>query len=88
MISKCANPDCSAHFLYLHQGKLFRVLSGTDSAPERQMGVDPSVRKHAQRVEFFWLCPECASRLTVKYEKGSGIVVQPLEVARARQAAS
>ena len=25
MLSKCANPDCPASFLYLHQGKLFRL---------------------------------------------------------------
>ena len=25
MLSKCANPGCPASFLYLHQGKLFRL---------------------------------------------------------------
>ncbi len=25
MLSKCANPGCTATFLYLHQGKLFRL---------------------------------------------------------------
>ena len=25
MLSKCANPGCAATFLYLHQGKLFRL---------------------------------------------------------------
>ena len=25
MLSKCANPGCLATFLYLHEGKLFRV---------------------------------------------------------------
>jgi hypothetical protein len=78
MISKCANPACTAHFLYLNQGKLFRVLRGSDEAPAPQMGVDPSVRKHVQRVEFFWLCSDCSVRLTVKYEKGFGVVVRPL----------
>ena len=25
MLSKCANPGCTATFLYLHRGKLFRL---------------------------------------------------------------
>lgn len=81
MISKCANPACSAHFLYLHEGKLFRVLRRTEEAPGPQTGIDPTVRKRSQRVEFFWLCEKCAAKLTVKYEKGSGITVRPLPVA-------
>ncbi len=28
MLSKCANPGCPAPFLYLRQGKLFRVETG------------------------------------------------------------
>jgi hypothetical protein len=78
MISKCANPACTAHFLYLHEGKLFRVLHGSEEPPALQMGIDPTVRKRVQRVEFFWLCSACSARMTVKYEKGSGIVVRPL----------
>ena len=30
MLSKCANPGCPATFLYLHQGKLFRLDSSTE----------------------------------------------------------
>ena len=26
MLSKCANPACSAHFLYLHEGRVFRIM--------------------------------------------------------------
>ena len=81
MISKCANPACTANFLYLHEGKLFRVLRGSEEAPMPQMGIDPSVRKHVQRVEFFWLCSACSVRMTVKYEKGYGVVVRPLGMA-------
>lgn len=81
MISKCANPACSAHFLYLHEGKLFRVLRGTDEALGPQMGVDPTMRKRAQRVEFFWLCEKCSGKLTIRYKKGSGVIVTPLPMA-------
>jgi hypothetical protein len=31
MLSKCANPGCSATFLYLYQGKLFRLDTSIES---------------------------------------------------------
>ena len=81
MISKCANPACTAHFLYLHEGKLFRVLRGTDEPPAQEMGVDPTAPKRAQRVEFFWLCRECSTQMTLRFDKNLGIVVYPLVMA-------
>ena len=45
------------------------------------MGIDPTIRKRSQRVEFFWLCEKCSAKLTVKYQKGSGITVAPLPLA-------
>jgi len=33
MISKCANPACSARFLYLHEGKLFRFEREAKKTP-------------------------------------------------------
>jgi hypothetical protein len=30
MLSKCANPGCPASFIYLHEGKLFRLDSSTE----------------------------------------------------------
>ncbi len=32
MLSKCANPGCPAPFLYLHEGKLFRMDIGGEEA--------------------------------------------------------
>jgi hypothetical protein len=82
MISKCANPDCFAHFLYLHEGKLFRVLHQASDGSGSQAGDDHFMsKKCVARVEFFWLCPECATRMTIKYEKGTGIVVRPKAIA-------
>lgn len=75
MLSKCANPGCSATFLYLHEGKLFRM----DSSGEIP-GSSPVARvtKTARRVEFFWLCAPCAAELTLGYNKETGITVVPL----------
>ena len=73
MLSKCANPGCPAPFLYLHRGKLFRLESATE---------DPAslaTRKSARRIEYFWLCDECASALTLSYNREGGMAVVPLQ---------
>ena len=80
MISKCANPACSAHFLYLHEGRVFRVMRDSPGVRELQMGVDPSVKKHPQ-MEFYWLCKTCALKMTIRSRKEGGVIVQPLRAA-------
>jgi hypothetical protein len=77
MISKCANPACSAHFLYLHQGRVFRIMRNSADVRELQLGVDPTVRKNPQP-EFYWLCSACAMTMTIRYRKEGGVSVQPL----------
>jgi hypothetical protein len=80
MLSKCANPGCPATFLYLHQGKLFRLESATED-PASQ-----AARKPARHIEFFWLCDECASGLTLSYNREGGITVVPSQKMPARAA--
>ena len=88
MVSKCANPRCSAPFLYLHSGKLFRVeerpslTTASDTSAEANFGT----KKAARRVEYFWLCEECAAEMTLVRKKGVGITTQKLS--RAKGAAS
>ncbi len=74
MLSKCANPGCPATFLYLHQGKLFRVENGASGSEN----LDSQTKRPAQRVEFFWLCADCAATMTLKYKKGVGITTAPI----------
>lgn len=75
MLSKCANPGCPAIFLYLHHGKLFRL----DTSIETIVSVKtPESRKPSRRVEFFWLCQQCATEFTLGYNKEAGITVVPL----------
>jgi hypothetical protein len=69
MLSKCANPGCAAPFLYLHQGKLFRF----DTAAEHPAA--QSKDRTVGHLEFFWLCAECATKLTLDYKKGVGITM-------------
>ena len=51
MLSKCANPHCRASFLYLHQGKLFRIE--TAAGHHKNPGPDPDARKPVRRLEYF-----------------------------------
>jgi hypothetical protein len=85
MLSKCATPGCPATFLYLHQGKLFRLDTSVEilaHIPVRE------VTSPSSCVEFFWLCDQCAEVLALGYNKGTGITVVPpaKELARAQTA--
>ena len=75
MLSKCANPGCAATFLYLHQGKLFRLDT---SSADVASATSAETKKPSRRVEFFWLCQQCAAELTLGYKKGAGITMVPL----------
>jgi hypothetical protein len=82
MLSKCANPGCRALFRYLHQGKLFRLdASSEDSASHAN-------NKALRRVEYFWLCDECAARVTLHYQKNAGITFESRSTALVRVAAA
>lgn len=71
MLAKCANPNCSNHFLYLHEGKLFRLdLEASETI------ADTELRKRGSRFEFYWLCDHCAADMTIVVEKGKGVTVQ------------
>jgi hypothetical protein len=78
MISKCANPECSAPFRYHREGKLFRV--DVDQLESRPAGPDDS-DKAWHRVEHFWLCGRCASSMTLVAEKGRGVTAVSLSQA-------
>jgi hypothetical protein len=74
MLSKCANPGCPAPFLYFHQGKLFRIeveAAGSE-------GLDLDTRRARRRLEFYWLCNECAATLTLTFRKGVGVIATPV----------
>jgi len=78
MISKCANPACSARFLYLHEGKLFRFEREAQNHDEVLLGFDPAVLKRENNVDFFWLCGRCSATMTLVHCRGLGITMHPL----------
>lgn len=73
MLSKCANPACSARFRFFHEGQLFRVERRPDGPGDS--GKAPS--SPPRRIEFYWLCEVCATRMTVVYHPETGITVTP-----------
>jgi hypothetical protein len=86
MVSKCANPDCFATFRYLHAGKLFRLETHGGIDRRRSMGVDTEQKKCVRRIEFFWLCDQCARSMTVEFANGVGVSVRPTVTAHAAAA--
>jgi hypothetical protein len=65
MLSKCANPDCSEIFRYLHQGKIF-CLAPT---PEVEAVTGEFLPQFEER---FWLCDECSETMTVIWGRNAG----------------
>lgn len=77
MVSKCANPECEVPFRYFHQGQLFRLETESGYDRRRGMGTDNGIKKPLRHIEFFWLCQDCAGKMTLTSEKGLGVRVQP-----------
>src|ERR1700757_1124519 len=71
MLAKCSNSCCSAAFLCLKDGRLFRLES------------DPAIRSsESNGVEYFWLCHRCSSAMTLRLgDEGTvGTVLLPKPV--------
>jgi hypothetical protein len=87
MLSKCANPACTAPFHYLRDGKLFQIDTavGSPHSPGPELVTEP---RHPQRIEFFWLCAQCSTTMTLAFQRGKGVVMVPLPAANSRQAAA
>jgi hypothetical protein len=68
MVSQCLNPECGAPFLYLREGRLIALRRRAKRAT-------------AGRVEFFWLCGECANHMTVgmNLKGGMNLIPNPQE---------
>ena len=64
MLSKCAHPVCFAQFRYLRHGKVFKV--------RMPVAADPSSE---HRVEYFWLCDNCAQAFKVVLRDGAVMTV-------------
>ena len=67
MLAKCINPSCSTPFCHLQDGRLFRLEN------------DPAlpISKYS-RVEYFWLCRDCSSTMTLHLGKNATVEAVPL----------
>jgi hypothetical protein len=75
MLAKCANNLCSTPFRRLSEGKLFLLQGEGMSNPET---VDPQKAKPPRRVEYFWLCSDCARLVTLTFNSATGVTTVPL----------
>jgi hypothetical protein len=58
MLAKCTNPSCSASFRHLDEGMLFLLET------------DPIFGSStAKATEYFWLCKDCSTGLTLRLTK-------------------
>jgi hypothetical protein len=91
MLSKCFNPQCSATFHRMGQGRLFRMdfteaarksaLPGRGHADQE---VVAALRCKSHPVEHFWLCENCAATMTIALSKAGEVEMIPLETAPPR----
>lgn len=63
MLAKCATPSCSASFLHLAEGTLFRLETETRfPSPD------------ARYTEYFWLCDLCSAGTTIRLAEDGTVV--------------
>ena len=77
MLSKCANPSCSAAFLYFHRGQLYRVEK-RNSKSNTDDSVPMTNKKPVRSVEYYWLCESCAARWTLVKGEGGVVALNPV----------
>jgi hypothetical protein len=71
MVSKCANPLCSAPFRTLKQGRLVVLHLRQPVIKGGLAGAD------VKDFEPFWLCEECCDRFTLLVKPGRECVFVP-----------
>jgi hypothetical protein len=78
MLAKCANALCNTPFRRLSEGKLFLMQGGgmTNREP-----LDPEKAKPPRRIEYFWLCADCARVVTLTFNTATGVTTVPLSAA-------
>lgn len=70
MLSKCANPRCSATFRYLHEGKLY-VIPRREALAKHE----PRYPSGGPQLEYAWLCSSCSIDLTIQSDNDFGMRV-------------
>ncbi len=74
MVSTCANPECTASFRHLSDGRLFLVDAKGNGPAER--------RNHPSPPEYFWLCGRCVLQYTLYVGPGNRVRCVPRDSTR------
>ena len=70
MLAKCTNPSCSATFIRLAEGRLFRLETG------------PTLRSSkTNATEYCWLCEHCSVEMTLRLAQDGRVVATGLREA-------
>jgi hypothetical protein len=79
MLSKCANPDCSAAFHYYGEGKLYEVRFEDAMLREKagRVPFDQEMKKPVKSFEHFWLCAKCADCMMVGIDRQNNVMILP-----------
>ena len=73
MLSKCASPESSNIFRYLHEGKLYLIDSKAAFARRKRPANAPYERNPV--FEYVWLCSSCCLHFTILADPDFGISV-------------
>jgi hypothetical protein len=69
MLAKCLNPSCCASFRHLGEGRLFRLET------------DPTLKSSTEVTEYFWLCKDCSSEMTLCLTQDGSVMATGLRAA-------
>jgi hypothetical protein len=70
LVSRCANPQCDAHFRYLHEGRVYRFASQTRCHDEWKCD--------GPHIHYFWLCEACELEFRLGYSNQEGVYLEPI----------
>jgi hypothetical protein len=88
MVKTCANPVCAAPFHYWRGGRLFRCDVKAPSETCRDVPDQICQLKPIRSSVFFWLCENCCSTMTLKFDPRKGLTVVSLRATESHRNAT
>jgi hypothetical protein len=70
MLAKCTNPSCSASFIHLAEGRLFRLETEATLRSSK-----------TNATEYFWLCERCSEDMTLRLAQDGRVMATGLREA-------
>lgn len=77
MLAKCANPSCSASWLNLGEGRIFRLEAEPETNPTLASPSSFDVG-HPGKTEYFWLCSGYSKEVTLRLGQDGTVVLGAL----------